>query len=737
MKDKIAKLITNILVEMGIPDVVSEVEVPEDASHGDYTTNVAMRIATSSKFKVQSSKWKSPMEFALSVKERIQNLKLRIKNEGGDHNIYQKDQKVSRKESLNQILQAIDRVEVAPPGFINFFLTEASLINQIDEVLKEKETFGTSKTRDSGFENRESKNELQKSESVSRNSKLETRNSKKIMVEFAHPNTHKAFHIGHLRNITTGESIIRLLESQGYEVIRANYQGDVGMHIAKALYALLRLSPYKDDVMKHLEGDRQAKARHGSFQVSQEKARDRVDFLGKAYAAGSKTFEDDPKAVEEIKDINYLIYAAVQRFNKERGIKPSSTDYMQFVKGRSVEVDRVYELWKETRGWSLDYFENIYKRVGSHYDRLYFESECLEGVDLAKEAVKGGVLKESDGAIIFDGKPYGLDTRVFVNSLGLPTYEGKELALSTKEMSEFGKLDRLIHVVGPEQASFFKTTFKAEELLGIVGPNVQHHLIYGWVKLKHGKMSSRSGNVVLGEWLLDEAKKSIYKILERSESESSDSALHPPGERRSHLEGGEKGGEKNKEEIAEKAAVAAVKYAFLKVGTTSEIAFDLKESVNFQGDSGPYLQYTYARARSVLRKAQSSKLKAQIDWSLVIGHWSLNVEERSLARLILYFPDVVAAAAESFSPNTLCTYLFELAQAFNLFYAKHSILGGSEVQSVKGKVKNKKQDARDSTTEHSSLSTPDSSFRLAMTSAVAQVLKNGLFLLSIETLEHM
>ncbi len=410
-------------------------------------------------------------------------------------------------------------------------------------------------------------------------------------------------------------------------------------------------------------------------------------------------------------------------------------------------LEQVYTLWKETRQWSLDYFETIYKRVGSRYDRYYFESECLAGVDLSRDAVKKGVLKEDAGAIIFDGKPYGLHTRVFVNSLGLPTYEGKELKLATMETTEHGQLDRMIDFVGSEQTSFFQVTFKAEELLGIVKPGVQHHLIYGWVKLKHGKMSSRSGNVVLGEWLLDETKKAIYGILDKNDINNMSSASSElpqipkiPQSPRSPVSSSEK------EVIAEKAAVAAVKYAFLKVSTTSEIAFDIQTSVSFEGDSGPYLQYTYARARSVLRKAGVSPNHPNSP-----NYPNLNPEERSILRLLTHFPDVVAEAADAFSPSTLCTYLFRLAQAFNLFYAKHSILGREE-KSLKVDTLElldledgnfealKHQSDKKSSFQHQVLPpsiVKTSNFRLSLTAATAQVIKSGLYFLGIETLERM
>lgn len=681
IKKHLKELLTEVVSDIGATGVDPEVTPSADADHGEYTSNIAMRLAGQLK--------KPPMEIGLQVKEKILQRKTENSLEEGDQKIGKQDHsdtsKMRKKSKLQdtkkvpteivRVLRAIDRVDVQHPGFVNIFLTGDYLSSQIQTVLKEEERYGTARKvipihiPGTGKDNSERSDSQKLSE------------SKTVMVEFAHPNTHKAFHIGHLRNITTGESIVRLLEAAGYRVIRANYQGDVGMHIAKALYGILELEPYKTRFAE-VTGT-------GAGKITEETVKERVEFLGKAYAAGSQAYESDETAKAAIKDYNYLVYAAAERLAQERGLPEASTDYLSFVTGDKGKVDTIYQAWKETRQWSLDYFEMIYTRVGSRFDRYYFESECLSGVDKAREAVKQGVLETSDGAIIFNGKPYDLDTRVFVNSLGLPTYEGKELALSVLETSEHGKLSHIIHCVGPEQSSFFQVTFKAEELMGIVDPGVQYHLAYGWVRLKHGKMSSRTGQVVLGEWLLDEAKRSIYEILDKSRSDY-------PSDRR--------------EEIAKKAAAAAVKYAFLKVSTNQEIAFDLKESVAFDGDSGPYLLYSYARCKSVLRKADS---QSDLDLSYLsdvstLGDVGFNPEEKQLARLITYFPDIVADAAANLAPNTLALYLFRLAQAFNLFYQKHTILGAQEA-----------------------------SQRLALTAATAQVLKNGLGLLGIETVERM
>lgn len=614
IKNQILADLKKVFKSLNLGKVEPTLEHPAQESHGDYATNVALILwGKRKKTEWESKNLKTPLELAEKIAECY-------KMEGTSY---------------------LAKIEVAPPGFINLWLTREFLIDEVVRIIQEKEKFG--------------KNTKRKGESV--------------MVEFAHPNPLKVFHIGHLRNISIGESIVRLFETQGCKVVRANYQGDVGMHIAKAIYTLLHIPPFKDDVSK-------VKGVHG-----------RVEFLGKAYTAGSLAFEENKEAKVAIKDINYLVYASVQKFQKDKGVESGSTDYMKFVHGRLEEIEKVFELWRQTRQWSLDYFETIYKRVYTYYDRYYFETDCLAGVDLAKEAVRKGVLEEHDGAIIFNGKKYGLDTRVFVNSLGLPTYEAKELALAEKEFSEFGKLDRVIHVVGPEQSSFFKVTFKAEELLNPGKyKDRQYHLSYGWVRLKRGKMSSRTGNVVPGEWVLDETKKEIKSQFPEMS-----------------------------EETAEMVAIGAVKYSMLKVSTTSEIAFSFEESISLEGNSGPYLQYAYARTQSVLEKVphfvEASRGKRSSEFGVrSLKIVNLNPEEIAILRTLYEFPEVVEEVAENYSPNLICSYLFGLAQKFNLFYQKHPIL----------KSEDEKRE-----------------LRLGLTQAVGQVIKNGLFLLGISAPRKM
>jgi len=648
MKNQIAALIADVLKDLDVPGITPEVTVPEDSGHGDYTTNVAMILAKTLK--------KPPMEIALQVKEAITRQLSLVSHKKPIQNIHKGSQKASQKSTSLYILQAIDRVDVTPPGFLNIFLIEASLISQLQQVLKAKEAYGTSQIKV----------------------------GEGIMVEYGDPNTHKAFHIGHLRNITIGESVARLLEAAGAEVIHTSYQGDVGMHIAKCLYALLNIEAIYHE-LDHVR-------------TAHDKAK--VDFLGGAYAAGSSKFDESEEVKKEVAGINKKIYA---------------------------KDPQVYPLYQESRQWSLDYFEGVYTRVGTVYKRNYFEGEVYEtGKHNVLEGLKKGIFEESEGAIIFPGEKFGLHNRVFITKEGNPTYEGKDMGLGPLQYHDLAKWTKhpvlVIRVVGPEQAGYFQVVFEAQSRLFPELRDKFYHLIAGWVKLKHGKMSSRSGNVVLGEWLLDEAKKAILKIVKKNASNYTES-------------------EQNK--IAEKAAVAAVKYAFLKVGPTSEIAFDLKESVNFQGDSGPYLQYTYARARSVLRKSQISNPNDQKEGKdknphttldieisdLRFDSYHLNPEERAVARLLTLFPDVVAEAGSRLSPSVLCTYLFKLAQSYNLFYAKHTILGGAEKPSAISHQPSAKAE--------SGKLNAASSFRLALTAATAQILKTGLYLLGIETLEQM
>ncbi len=599
---------------------------PTQEMFGDYTTNIALILS--------KPVGKNPREIAEELVKKL----------------------LSDKESDQKLKHLIQTAQVAGPGFINIWLPHSYLFSLLS--ILEGEDF---------------LNHL--SEHVKKTSG-NTLSGKKVFVEFAHPNTHKEFHIGHLRNIAIGESVVRILQACGATVFRANYEGDVGLHVAKAIWGVYQKVHKKGSLNKSDIDDEKVDM------IRKKSPPERAKFLGQGYALGSKMYEEDPAAKQEIMDLNKAIY-----------IDPTTV-----------------VLWKETRQWSLDYFDTIYKRLGTHFDRLFFESEVEAlGRKIVKAQVEKGIfVKDKDGSIYFPGEKFGLNNCVFVTKEDYATYEGKEVALEDYEYKTF-PFDISIHNVAYEQKNFFQIAFTAVEQVFPYQKNKQFHLAYGMVKLKGGKLSSRTGEVITADNLLDQAKEEIKTIVKGSTTRLSNSLS-----------------EKEVESIAEKVAVSAVKYSMLRVNPKMDIAFDLAQSVSFDGDSGPYIQYTYARCKSVLKRGESNKTTKPLPITEHV-YAITSEEEKNLLRNLHEFSSVIVDAGRNLSPNLIGTYLFSLSQKFNIFYNKHSILtpGEKDVGLSEGK--------------HLSQVDIDElrAFRLSLTSATAHVLKVGLYLLGIETVERM
>jgi arginyl-tRNA synthetase len=382
----------------------------------------------------------------------------------------------------------------------------------------------------------------------------------------------------------------------------------------------------------------------------------RAQFMGRAYSLGSKDYESNESTKTEINELNKKIY----------------------------EQDKsVRDLYKKGRAWSLEYFQSIYKRLGTKFERYYFESEVGEaGLKLVREFLKKGrrpgeasgsegVFEESDGAIIFPGEKYGLHNRVFINSLGLPTYEAKDLGLAEAKFADF-PYDKSIILTAQEQADYFRVVLRA---LTEINPGLAlktTHIAHGMVRLPSGKMSSRTGDVITGEWLLDEAVSRISRAYPDMDGST-----------------------------AQQVGLAAIKYALLKNTIGSDTEFNFDESISLTGASGPYVQYAYVRTKSVIEKNHKARTIRQG----TNAEKGLHPEELAVLRSLVHFPEVVSTASARLSPNLIAAYLFDLSQKFNLFYQKHKIA--------------------------------DDSFRLELTGAVGCVLKNGLALLGIETVKRM
>ncbi len=447
---------------------------------------------------------------------------------------------------------------------------------------------------------------------------------KVFLSEHTDPNLFKEFHIGHLMTNAIGESLTRLAGFNGADVKQVTFQGDVGLHVAKTLYGMKNFLAELPN-----EGD-----------VWQKQA-----FLGKCYAWGNEQYEINEDAKRAIVGINKKVYS-----------------------GNDEEQDKLYQQGKK---WSLEYFENIYKIVGSKFDHYFLESETAEvGRKIAMENL-GKVFVESQGAVIFPGSEYGLHDRVFINSVGLPTYEAKDIGLFVKKWERYNPFLSLV-VTGGEQKQYFAVVKKAAGLINKEWEEKTVHLAHGTLRLKDGKMSSRSGKIIRAKKWIDETTEIILEKM------------------------------KNKDKkVAEKVALAAIKYSVLKVQAGKDIVYNEKESLSFEGDTGPYLQYTYVRAKSVLRKVKD-KISFSDDLSFS--------EIPSVGKLIGEFPEVVEKSLRNYSPHIVANYLHRLAMEFNSFYGAVKILDKNN---------------------------PDYLYNLCLVKATAQILKNGLYLLGIEVVEEM
>jgi len=462
----------------------------------------------------------------------------------------------------------------------------------------------------------------------------------KLMVEYSQPNTHKELHVGHMRNLCLGNALVRLLRYTGHETIAATFPGDVGTHVAKCLWYYRHKNP-------------------GNPPVSHKGA-----WLGELYSKANNLLEDEKGSAQEEKN---------------------RLELTQILKQLESRQGEYYELWKETREWSIALMQEVYSWANIHFDKWYWESEFdSPSLQLAREYYRQGFYIESEGAIGMDLGQDGLGFCMTIKSDGTGLYATKDIMLAQKKFNDF-KLDKSIYVVDKRQAHHFKQVFKVLEKVGFEHAKDCYHLQYDFVELPDGPMSSRKGNIVPLMELVEKMQNKIKgDYLEKYRTEWSDQEI---------------------DDCAKIVAEGAIKYGMIRMDNSRKIVFDMNEWLKLDGETGPYLQYVHARIRSLCDK-QGYKHASKRDWSLLTHP----AEQAVVVHLTMFNNVMLDAALQSKTPLA-CAYLYDLAKLFNSFYAECSIAkaGSEEVKNV----------------------------RLALSYCVGESMKKGLEILGIEAPEKM
>ncbi|MFH1390889.1 MAG: arginine--tRNA ligase [Candidatus Diapherotrites archaeon] len=507
-------------------------------------------------------------------------------------------------ENKIKLPKSFTKAEAKGP-YLNFFLNEETFAkNTIEKILKEKDKYG-----------------------------LKEKQGPKIIIEYCQANPMKAFHIGHIRNICLGESISRIFEANGINVLRVNYGGDVGPHVSKTLYAYQNLNKKKIP----------------------EKIEEKGAWLGELYAQGAKAVKKNPELEQKMRDM-------VIELSQEN---------------KSIAKD-----WEKLRKMSLDYFDTIYDALNTKFDNIILESEVeKEGIKIAKQLQKEGFAYEDEGALLVDLTKYNLEKFLVLKSDGAALYSTKDMALAKIKKQKL-KAEKTYNVVGSEQNFYFQQLIKT---LGLMNKKKNdfcetEHISYELVRLEGGKMASREGNVITYAELFN-------TIFEKTHKETK--SRH------------KNWNEKKISENAKKIALASIKFGMLAHDKNKVIVFNWEKATSLEGETGPFIQYSYARAKSILKKAKKTKSKS----------FSLTHEkEKELISILANYESKVKEAKESLSPHKIAYYLIELASAFNSFYHEVRVLD-AEKEIIGARV--------------------------ALVESVSQVLKNGLNLLNIQAIEEM
>lgn len=480
---------------------------------------------------------------------------------------------------------------------------------------------------------------------------------KTMMVEYSSPNTNKPLHLGHIRNNLLGYSMAEILKARGHKVIKANLINDRGIHICKSMLAWMMFGKGETPERSGMKGDH---------------------LVGKYYVAFDKVLK---------LQVETLVAAGAgkESAEKQAPVMQEAQDMLRRWEAGDPEIIRI---WKMMNGWVYGGFDKTYKDLGVDFDKFYYESQTyLLGKDIVREGLKEGVFyNKDDGSVWVDLTSEGLDEKLLLRSDGTSVYMTQDLGTASQRFDEF-HLDKLIYVVGNEQEYHFKVLRLIFKKLGRTWYDAIYHLSYGMVELPSGKMKSREGTVVDADDLIAEM---LRTAEERTRTLGKIDELDPDDQK----------------DLFRRIGLAALKFYILKADPKKGMLFNPEESIDFQGFTGPFIQYTYARIRSIARKAGSTNTSFDINFN-----YSLKPEERELLQLLYRHDAVLESAETEYSPALLANYVYELAKSYNKFYHEHQVLNEPDAN------------AR--------------AFRLALTFQVGDCIRETTKLLGIEVPERM
>ncbi|WP_317896742.1 arginine--tRNA ligase [Aurantibacillus circumpalustris] len=492
--------------------------------------------------------------------------------------------------------------------------------------------------------------------------KNENSSGKTIMVEYSSPNTNKPLHLGHVRNNLLGYSVAQILKANGHQVIKTNITNDRGIHICKSMLAWQKFGNGETPQSSGMKGDHLV----GKYYVEFDKA-NKIQIAELIKENESKGITVTKEEIE--KKTPLLLEAQEMLLKWEAGDK------------------EVVELWKTMNGWVYEGFAQTYKILGVDFDVLYYESNTyLLGKEIIQEGLNRNVFyKKENGSVAIDLSKDGLDEKIVLRADGTSVYITQDIGTAIERFKTYPNLQQLIYTVGNEQDYHFKALFKILEKLGYGWAKECYHLSYGMVELPEGKMKSREGTVVDADELLQE----MYDTAENTTKEL-----------------GKVDGFTNEElaDLYRTISLGALKYFILKVDPRKKMLFDPKESIDFNGHTGPFIQYTHARIKSVIRKAE-------MDFSSDNTSFEPNALEKELIKSIYDFSAIVDEAGKTYSPALIANYVYELTKLFNRFYHEFSILKEENLEIKK--------------------------FRLQLAQLSGQVLSNAMNLLGIHVPERM